>query len=165
MVVSSNIFVPVGLQGVAHFCLVGAGGDTGADRQRKHVIPSDLSGEAMGILPTSTSKGDHSTRRGVSPIRRGSSRSERDWDAGGEKDGGFNWMGGFSKALAARVHGSGGVREGEEEVGREEDAQVARFVLMLLQYNFPYISHVRGNMAACLKELSAQVSPPSILDI
>ena len=37
---------------------------------------------------------------------------------------------------------------------------MARFVLMLLQYNFPYISHVRGDIDACLEELSAQVSDP-----
>ena len=69
-------------------------------------------------------------------------------------------MGGFSKALAGRSHGAVGGRE-EGEVGREEDVQVARFVLMLLQYNFPYISHVRGDMSACLRELSTQVNPPS----
>lgn len=78
----------------------------------------------------------------------------------GNKDGGFNWMGGFSRALS-RAQGDGGEREGEEKVGKEEDVQVARFVLMLLQYNFPYISHVRGDMAACLEELSAQVGRSS----
>lgn len=75
---------------------------------------------------------------------------------GSGKDGGF--LGGFSRALArGQVQAAEREGEGEEAVGREEDVQVARFVLMLLQYNFPYISHVRGDMSACLEELGAQV--------
>lgn len=150
---------------MAHFCLVGAGGDAGADGQRKSAPASDLSGEAMGLRPTSISRTDSSG--GVSLIGGASAKGDRAGELGvpvkpdaavsrDQKDGGFNWMGGFSRALS-RAQGGDVGRDGEE-VGREEDVQVARFVLMLLQYNFPYISHVRGDMAACLQELSAQVN-------
>ena len=149
-------------KGVAHFCLVGAGGDIG---QRKNTAPSDLSGEAMGLRPTS--KGD--SPGGTAALSEINTKGDRASDGSlsvksdatasrDNKDGGFNWMGGFSRALS-RGPASPEEREGEE-IGREEDVQVARFVLMLLQYNFPYISHVRGDMDACLEELSAQVSGP-----
>lgn len=150
-------------QGVAHFCLVGAGGETGPVGHKRRTIPSDLSGEAMGLRPTSVSKGD--TSGGPDAVVFKSDRTGEGGDSvksevavsRDNKDGGFNWMGGFSRALN-RGQDDGSEREVEEEVGREEDVQVARFVLMLLQYNFPFISHVRGDMAACLQELSAQVS-------
>lgn len=98
-----------------------------------------------------------STSKGDRPGEGGSGFKGDGFSASREKDGGFSWMGGLSRALARGNEGGG--KDGEE-VGREEDAQVARFVLMLLQYNFPFISHVRGDMAACLQELSAQVSGP-----
>lgn len=143
---------------------MGAGDDAGAVGQRKNTAGSDLSGEAMGLRPTSkaespkdkvlagTSSKSDRAGDGSSTFSKSDSTAPRD----NNKDGGFNWMGGFSRALT-KVPVEGVVREGEEEVGREEDVQVARFVLMLLQYNFPYISHVRGDMTACLQELSAQV--------
>eukprot|EP00752_Nemacystus_decipiens_P003108 g2879.t1 len=163
-------FMP--LQGMAHFCLVGSGDDAGAGgvRHRKNTAASDLSGEAMG-LRTASSANKTDSPGGGGPVGDAGSRAERGGDAptrleggggfGGrdsrdrdkEKDGGF--FGGFSRALS-RGYGHTAGREAEEEIGREEDAQVARFVLMLLQYNFPYITHVRGDMAACLEELSAQ---------
>ncbi|CAN0279872.1 unnamed protein product, partial [Discosporangium mesarthrocarpum] len=80
-----------------------------------------------------------------------------------------NWTEALSRALSRQGsperpdRGSGGggwggvaFRDSEEEVGSEEDASVARFVLMLLQYNFPFVSHVRGDMTACLQQLSTQ---------
>lgn len=100
----------------------------------------------------SISKGDRASDNGGSSVK-SDGQGSRDKD----RDGSFGWMGNLSRALA-RGQGDGVGKEGEEEVGREEDAQVARFVLMLLQYNFPFISHVRGDMVACLQELSAQVS-------
>lgn len=155
---------------MAHFCLVGAGDDAGAGAvgQRKNTAASDLSGEAMGLRTASING------TGGPAGDAGSKAADRGGDAGGsykpdfgrerdrdrdrdnkDKDGGF--FGGFSRALS-RGYGHAVGREGEEEeIGREEDVQVARFVLMLLQYNFPYITHVRGDMAACLEELSAQV--------
>lgn len=165
-------------QGMAHFCLVGSGDDAGAGGfgNRKNTAgTSDLSGEAMGLRTASTSKTDSPGARGPAAAGDTGSAADRGGDAGAstrldgagfgrdrdnrdrEKaaDGGF--FGGFSRALS-RGYGHAVGREGEEEeIGREEDAQVARFVLMLLQYNFPYITHVRGDMAACLEELSAQV--------
>eukprot|EP00903_Cladosiphon_okamuranus_P017566 g16180.t1 len=164
-------FMP--LQGMAHFCLVGSGDDTGAGsvRHRKNTAMSDLSGEAMGLRTVSISKTDSPGASGPAGDA-GSNADHRGGDTGGlnkpdgglgrdrdrdrdhrEKEGGF--FGGVSRALL-RGYGHAVGREGEEEVGREEDVQVARFVLMLLQYNFPYITHVRGDMAACLEELSAQ---------
>lgn len=167
-------------QGVAHFCLVGSGGDGGAGaiRQRKNTAPSDLSGEAMGLRTASLNKpdgtspgggisglvgdlGPRSDRGGTGDGGGGSAKPDGGAGGGGRdnnsKDGGF--FGGFSRAISRGVYGGQAAgRDGEEEeIGREEDVQVARFVLMLLQYNFPYITHVRGDMAACLEELSAQV--------
>ena len=140
---------------------MGAGGEAGNAGQRKNTAPSDLSGEAMGLRPTS--KGD--SPGGTAALSEINARGDRASDGSlsiksdaavsRDKDGGFNWIGGFSRALS-RGPASPEGREGEE-IGREEDVQVARFVLMLLQYNFPYISHVRGDMDACLEELSAQV--------
>jgi len=150
--------------------LVGAGDDGGAGaiRQRKNTAPSDLSGEAMGLRTASLNKTDSPGGGGlVGEVGYKGDRGGGDGgasmkaDAGGgrdnnnNKDGGF--FGGFSRALSRGVYGQAAEKEGEEEIGREEDVQVARFVLMLLQYNFPYITHVRGDMAACLEELSAQV--------
>lgn len=157
---------------MAHFCLVGSGDDMGAGGggHRKNTAASDLSGEAMGLRTASVNKTDSPGGSGPAGDT-GSKADHRGGDAGGsnkpdggfgrdrdrdhkEKDGGF--FGGVSRALL-RGYGHAVGREGEEEIGREEDVQVARFVLMLLQYNFPYITHVRGDMAACLEELSAQV--------
>lgn len=158
------------LQGMAHFCLVGAGGGSAAASGHKsRAAPSDLSGEAMGLRPTSGAQGDRSktdASGGTSSSGEALSKSDRlgegnfSFKADGssvsrERDGGFSWMGGLSRALARGQEHMG--KDGEE-VGREEDVQVARFVLMLLQYNFPFISHVRGDMSACMQELSAQVS-------
>lgn len=157
---------------MAHFCLVGSGDDTGArgPGNRKNTAASDLSGEAMGLRTASINKTD--SPGGGGPVGDTGSKADRGGDAAGSikldggfgrdrdrdgkdnKDGGF--FGGFSRALS-RGYGHAVGREGEEEIGREEDVQVARFVLMLLQYNFPYITHVRGDMAACLEELRAQV--------
>ena len=106
-----------------------------------------------GLVGDTDSKADRGGDTGASTRLDGGGFG-RDRDRDREKDGWF--FGGFSRALS-RGHGHAVGREGEEEIGREEDAQVARFVLMLLQYNFPYITHVRGDMAACLEELSAQV--------
>lgn len=164
---------------MAHFCLVGAGDDAGAGPigQRNNTAASDLSGEAMGLRTASASKVDSPGGGGGATGDTGGPKADRGGDAGGstkpdgggfgrdsrdrdgkDKDGGF--FGGFSRALS-RGYGHAVGREGEEEeIGREEDVQVARFVLMLLQYNFPYITHVRGDMAACLEELSAQVRRP-----
>lgn len=154
---------------------MGAGGDTGAAGPRKNTAPSDLSGEAMGLRTASvTNKADSPARSGGPSLGDiGFSKAVGGGDGGGGsttttkpdgggfvgrdviiKDGGF--FGGFSRALS-RGQGPATEKEVEEEIGREEDVQVARFVLMLLQYNFPYISHVRGDMSACLEELSAQV--------
>lgn len=166
--------------------MVGAGGDAGVVGPRKNTAPSDLSGEAMGLRTASVSNKADSPGRSGGPTLGdigfskavvggggdaggGSTTTKSDGgggvvgrDGGGSssgnnsKDGGF--FGGFSRALtSSRGQGQAEEREGEEEIGREEDVQVARFVLMLLQYNFPYISHVRGDMSACLEELSAQV--------
>lgn len=76
----------------------------------------------------------------------------------GDKDGGFSWMGNLSRALAR----AGASKDAEDDVGREEDWRVSRFVLLLLQNNFPFVSHVRGDMAACLQELGAQVATSSM---
>ncbi|CAM9684777.1 unnamed protein product, partial [Ectocarpus fasciculatus] len=155
-------FMP--LQGVAHFCLVGAGDDDmGAVGQRKNTS-SDLSGEAMGLRTVSNSKSDSPGRAGLGGeagflADRGGTGDMFSRPEGGfgrdssHKDGGF--FGGFSRALT-RGYGHAAGKDGEEEIGREEDVQVTRLVLMLLQYNFPFISHVRGDMAAILEELSAQ---------
>lgn len=172
---------------MAHFCLVGAGDDAGAGAvgQRKNTAASDLSGEAMGLRTASANKtdspggdsgpvggggggdaGSRADREGGGDVGGGSAarpdgggfgRDSRDRDGNKDKEGGF--FGGFSRALTRGYGGHAAVgREGDdEEIGREEDVRVARFVLMLLQYNFPYITHVRGDMAACLEELSAQV--------
>ncbi|CAM9151139.1 unnamed protein product, partial [Scytosiphon promiscuus] len=159
-------FLP--LQGAAHFCLVGAGDDDiGAVGQRKNTAPTDLSGEAMGLRSSSTNKPD-SPERGTTGGTMIENAFRADRGGGADTsvfpDGGFGrdinkdvgFFGGFSRALA-RGYGQAGAKDGEdEEIGREEDVQVTRLVLMLLQYNFPFISHVRGDMAACLEELSAQ---------
>ncbi|CAN0143298.1 unnamed protein product, partial [Ectocarpus sp. 6 AP-2014] len=157
-------FMP--LQGVAHFCLVGAGDDDmGAVGQRKNTS-SDLSGEAMGLRTVSNSKSDSPGRAGLVGeagflADRGGSGDMFSKPEGGFgrdsniKEGGF--FGGFSRALSRGYgHAAAASKDGEEEIGREEDVQVTRLVLMLLQYNFPFISHVRGDMAAILEELSAQ---------
>ncbi|CAM9834029.1 unnamed protein product, partial [Ectocarpus sp. 13 AM-2016] len=157
-------FMP--LQGVAHFCLVGAGDDDmGAVGQRKNTS-SDLSGEAMGLRTVSNSKSDSPGRAGLageagSLADRGGSGDMFSKPEGGlgrdsnSREGGF--LGGFSRALSRGYgHAAAAGKDGEEEIGREEDVQVTRLVLMLLQYNFPFISHVRGDMAAILEELSAQ---------
>lgn len=141
---------------------MGAGGDTGPVGHKRRPIPSDLSGEAMGLRPTSkgdTSGGlDAAVSKGDRAGEGGDSVKPEVAVTRDNKDGGFNWMGGFSRALNRGQEGDGSEKEGEEEVGKEEDVQVARFVLMLLQYNFPFISHVRGDMAACLQEMSVQAS-------
>ncbi|CAN0263847.1 unnamed protein product, partial [Ectocarpus sp. 8 AP-2014] len=157
-------FMP--LQGVAHFCLVGAGDDDmGAVGQRKNTS-SDLSGEAMGLRTVSNSKSDSPGRAGLVGeagflTDRGGNGDMFSKPEGGfgrdsnSKEGGF--FGGFSRALSRGYgHAAAVGKDGEEEIGREEDVQVTRLVLMLLQYNFPFISHVRGDMAAILEELSAQ---------
>ncbi|CAN0091705.1 unnamed protein product, partial [Ectocarpus sp. 12 AP-2014] len=157
-------FMP--LQSVAHFCLVGAGDDDmGAVGQRKNTS-SDLSGEAMGLRTVSNSKSDSPGRAGLAGevgflADRGGSGDMFSKPEGGfgrdsnSREGGF--LGGFSRALSRGYgHAAAAGKDGEEEIGREEDVQVTRLVLMLLQYNFPFISHVRGDMAAILEELSAQ---------
>lgn len=154
---------------MAHFCLVGAGGEAASSGPRSRAAPSDLSGEAMGLRPTASSDRSKSEASGSATASGGGGvKNDRTGDGSSsvksdgqssrekDKDGGFSWMGNLSRALA-RAQGEGVGKEGEEAVGREEDVQVARFVLMLLQYNFPFISHVRGDMVACLQELSAQV--------
>lgn len=146
---------------------------SGGGGSSNRAAPSDLSGEAMGLRTSSTA--DRSKTDGSGGPTAAGGGGDRSVDAGGssvkadsggvlggpgsrdkEKDGGFGWMGNLSRALARAQGDDVGKEEGE--VGREEDVQVARFVLMLLQYNFPFISHVRGDMEACLQELSAQVS-------
>lgn len=163
------VCVCVSRQGAAHFCLVGAGDDDmAAVGQRKNTAPTDLSGEAMGLRMSSINKADSPGGTTGGAMVENAFRADRGGvvDASAFPDVGFGrdsskdivgFFGGFSRALS-RGYGQAGAKEGEEElIGREEDVQVTRLVLMLLQYNFPFISHVRGDMAACLEELSAQV--------
>lgn len=135
------------LKGFGHFCLVGEGNK--GTRSKKKTNGADLSGEAMGLLRKDwRSSNDRSERSNThtflaregspDPINRGIGA----------------WTDSLMRALSRDSSMDENLSSGDASTEQsEEDVNVSKFVLMLLQHNYQYVSHVRGDMVACLQAL------------
>ncbi|CAM9583909.1 unnamed protein product, partial [Phaeothamnion confervicola] len=164
------------LRGLAHVCFVGEGpGGSARSRRSTHdgMEPSDLSGEAMGLRSRRGGNADAGGLGGYTPGGGGGGAfNGRSISGGGGGGGGSNGGGGGGASEGGRFELAGMLRsllgQGDDEAPpaaavaplgagkgeREEDERVSHFAQLLLDADFPYVCHIRGDMPACLQASS-----------